>query len=374
VPQISDFSIKSAKAPATGTITLWDSSLKGFGVRVSSGGAKTFVVLIASGRRQSIGRYPLISLSTARIEAKCILAEKTLGKVRLKHTAFDDARDTFLIECECRLRHLSVGLYRRHLSVHYPFGRKSVGDVSPSEIARNLNKLHNRPSEKEHAHRIGRTFFRSCVRQNLIERSPMEDMGEPPLGQARDRVLSEEELRAVYKTAREARNSFQRLVCLLIHTAGRRGEITALQWSYISTDTITLPADITKNKRTHRLPIGQSTKALLDSWPRADDSLYVFPSSREHVRGKPSTVMTGFSAAKREFDKACGVSDWTLHDLRRTFATGLQKLGVRLEVTEALLNHVSGSRSGIVGIYQRHNWEPEMRQAMRQWEEYLSLL
>jgi hypothetical protein len=122
VPQLSDPAIKAAKPPATGTVTLWDGSLKGFGVRVSRGGAKTFIVLIASGRRQRIGRYGPggLTLSEARTEARRILAEKTLGKVRPKFTAFEDARDAFLKDCEQRLRPISVRLYRRHLSQHFP--------------------------------------------------------------------------------------------------------------------------------------------------------------------------------------------------------------------------------------------------------------
>ena len=85
-----------------------------------------------------------------------------------------------------------------------------------------------------------------------------------------------------------------------------------------------------------------------------------------------TTVINGWSKAKAAFDRECGVSGWTLRDLRRTFATNLQRLGVRLEVTEALLNHVSGTRSGIVGVYQQHQWGAEKRGAMSQWEAYLA--
>ena len=97
---------------------------------------------------------------------------------------------------------------------------------------------------------------------------------------------------------------------------------------------------------------------------------YVFPASRQRI--ERTTTINGWSKAKAAFDKECGVTGWTLHDLRRTFATNLQRLGVRLEVTEALLNHVSGTRSGIVGVYQQHRWEAEKREAIRQWEAYLT--
>lgn len=360
---ITDLRIKSA---AAGT-TLWDGTLKGFGVRVGKQ-SKTFVVLVDSGRRKRLGRYPAVTLADARAEAKRVLAEKTLGKVHPKHIAYDDAKSAYIDDCSSRLRPLTTKLYARHLAVHFSFGRKNLADIQPADIIRRLTGL--KRSEKLHAFRTARTFFEWCISQHLIDTSPMARMQPPGRERVRDRVLTEDELRAVYKAARLGNGNFQRLICLLIHTGCRRGEVTRLEWKHISSDSITFPSELTKNGRTHTIPIGPETKGLLEEIPRLHD-VYVFPSSREHVRGRPSTVMTGYSAAKQLFDRSCAVYGWTLHDLRRTFATGLQRLGVRLEVIEALLNHVSGSRSGIVGVYQRHSWQPEMRDAVLLWERYL---
>jgi integrase len=368
VPQLSDVAIRAAK-PRAERFTLWDDAIKGFGVRVFPGGAKTFIVLIGPGRRQSIGRYPLLSLADARTAARRILAEKTLGKVRPTHHAYDDAQNAFLKECETRLRPLTVKLYRRHLTTHFAFGRKSLGEIMPREIVTRLNRLNDRPGEKEHAYRIGRTFFEWCISQHLIERNPMQTIAKPPVGASRERVLTEDELKAVYNTALKLTSGFHRLVCLLIYTGGRRGEITALRWQNVGQEAITLPAETTKSKKTRVVPIGPSTTALLDRFPKMGE--YVFPASRE---SKPTTtVMTGYSAAKRAFDRDCGVTGWTLHDLRRVYASGLQRLNVRLEVIEQLLGHV-GSRAGIVGVYQRYGYEPEMREAVEKWERYLYAL
>ena len=120
----------------------------------------------------------------AREEATRILAEKTLGKVRPIYTAFEEVRGQFLTDCETRLRPITVKLYRRHLTVHFPYGRKSIGDIEPREIVRRLDAL--KPSEKEHAHRIGRTFFRWCVGKHIIDRSPMETMARREADQPRD--------------------------------------------------------------------------------------------------------------------------------------------------------------------------------------------
>jgi integrase len=88
--------------------------------------------------------------------------------------------------------------------------------------------------------------------------------------------------------------------------------------------------------------------------------------------GERGTPFSGWSKAKSALDTASGVSGWWLHDLRRTLATGLQRLGVRLEVTEAVLNHLSGSRAGIIGIYQRHDWAVEKREALDAWAAHVA--
>ncbi|MBV9827185.1 MAG: tyrosine-type recombinase/integrase [Alphaproteobacteria bacterium] len=374
--QFSDAAIRALKAPDAGYTYVWDSSLRSFGVRVSAkSGSKAFCVLIGKGRRQTIGKYGPggLTLAEARAEARRILAERTLGNVRPTHVAFEDARDDFLNECATRLRPITVRLYRRHLKTHYPFGRSSIGDITPREIVERLNRLNDTPAEKEHAFRTGRTFFTWCVGQHMIERSPMDTIKKPPVGEPRDRVLSEAELKAVYTYARHSKTAFHRLVCLLIHTGCRRGEISALRWAYIGSDTITLPAEIVKSKRSYTFPIGPVTQELIAAFPRYD-STYVFPASRSHVRGISTSTITGFSEGKRDFDHECGVTGWTLHDLRRTFSTELAALHVAPHVIERLINHASGTISGVAATYNRFHYLPEMRSALQKWEEKLTAL
>jgi integrase len=370
LPSLTDAAIRAAR-PNT---TLWDANLKGFGLRAGKD-RKTFVVLIESGRRHAIGVYPLVSLSDARMEARRLLAEKALGHVRPKHVAFDDARDEFIKECEARLRPLTVRLYRRYLTVHYPFGRSSIGAITPRHLVKQLNLINDRPSEKEHAHRAGRTFFKFCVHQHILDRSPMENIPRPPIGPSRDRVLTEAELQAVYRTARRGDTPFHRFVSLLLLLGLRRMETARLEWSFFDekTERLTIPGEITKNKRTLVIPYGAVVAEVLDRIPKLSGK-YLFPAAREQVRGKPATVMTGFDTPKRRFDSECGVKDWVLHDCRRVVATGLQRLGTRLEVIEALLNHVSGTRAGIVGIYQRYDYQAELRIAVQAWQDFLEAL
>jgi integrase len=158
-------------------------------------------------------------------------------------------------------------------------------------------------------------------------------------------------------------------------TGQRREKVAGMTWAELSEDfaTCTIPAARTKNGIPHLVPLGQPARELLhalasdgpgDGATRRANLALVLPGER-------GTPFSGWSKAKTQLDTASGVCGWWLHDLRRTLATGLQRLGVRLEVTEAVLNHLGGSRAGIVGIYQRHDWAAEKRAALDAWSAHL---
>lgn len=373
MPQLSDAAIRAAK-PRGERFTLWDDTLKGFGIRVFPGGAKSFIVLIGPGRRQTIGRYnpPHFTLSDARTEAKRILAEKTLGRVKPAHTAFEDAVTAFLAEREKSLRPRTLADYKRLLAKHFPYGRASVAAVTPRMILGNLKGLPQ--AERHHAFAVGRTFFQFCVSEHLIDRSPMADMEPPAASKSRERVLTDIELAAVYKAALAGETHFHRIIALCLLTGQRRGEIARLERSWLKDDLLTIPSEVTKNGRTHTFPIGPQAQAVLKAVPVLS-ARYFFPASRDRVKGKPATVFNGWGKPKAAFDQECGVLDWTIHDIRRSVSTGMAALGVQQVVVEKLLNHVSGgSLSQIAAVYNRHQYLDEMRSALSQWEARLSKL
>lgn len=375
---LTDAAIRAMKPPPKGYTILWDGSLRGFGCRISQAGTRAFIVLVASGRTKTIGRYDVMSLSKARTKAKEMLAEKTLGRLHPQRYAWQDAVDEFLTDCRKRNRRHTIRDYTRHLATHYPFERRNVADITPREIVRNLNKINNRPTEKEHAFKVGRTFFRWCVRQHIIDRSPMEYIAVPSAPRSRERVLDENELKELLRALQTNETAYKRLVLLLVLTGQRRGEITALEWKWIDRDekTITFPSSLTKNRRTHTIPYGDMADAVFEAIPRINDNPYVFPASKERVKGKPATTFNGFSKAKVQLDKELeNVEPWTLHDLRRTFSSHMAALGVEQIVVEKLLNHVSGgTQSPIAQIYNRYSYMTEMRDAVRKWEGYLQEL
>jgi integrase len=148
---------------------------------------------------------------------------------------------------------------------------------------------------------------------------------------------------------------------MLMLTAQRRHEVADMAWSELSDDrsTWTIPASRAKNGQDSIVPLAPQVQAIVEAAPRYAVNALCFPGERG--------AFSGWSKSKVRLDRDSGVKDWRLHDLRRTAATGLQKLGVRLEVTEAVLNHIAGSRAGIVGVYQKHTWADEKRAALAAW-------
>lgn len=369
MPQLTDTQIRGAQ-PGT---TLWDASLKGFGVRCLKS-RKTFIVLIASGRRQSIGHYGPggLTLSQARTEAKKLLASKTLGKVRPLHTAYEDARDEFLKARETELRLRTLADYKRLLTKHFPYGRTSLASITPRDILSRLNKLPQ--AERHHAFAAGRGFFRFCVSQHYLDHSPMADMQPPAASRPRERVLTDEELGTLCTLVFAPDSTFHRIIALCILTGQRRGELARLERSWLKDDVLTIPSHVTKNGRVHAFPIGQRAKGILDSTPKLSVA-YFFPASRDRVKGKKATVFNGWGKPKAALDSQLGIAPWTIHDLRRTVSTGMAALGVPQIVVEKLLNHVSGgSQSQIAQVYNRHAYLGEMREAVEKWEAHLTSL
>jgi integrase len=182
-----------------------------------------------------------------------------------------------------------------------------------------------------------------------------------------DRVLTDDELVAVWRAA--DKYLFGAIVRLCILTGQRRGEIVQMRWDWIDEKMITIPGDVSKNSRTHTFPLGPEAKALIETIPRYKNCKLLFPA-----RGHKNRCFSGWSKCKKALDKASGVSDWRLHDIRRTFATKLAALGTPIHITERILNHVSGSMSGIVGVYQRHDYMDEMKAAIENYEEHLLTL
>ena len=201
-----------------------------------------------------------------------------------------------------------------------------------------------------------------AVERGLIEVSPCEKVKAPSAERSRDRVLSDDEVRALWAGCDAIGWPFGALFRVLLLTGQRRDEVANLRWSELDLDTglWTLPRERAKNDQVHTVPLSAPVLAILRGLPRVGD--FVFSTNGR-------TPVAGFSKAKDRIDRVMAgtgpaLPHWVLHDLRRTAASGMARLGITLPAIEKVLNHTSGSFGGIVGVYQRHSFADEKRHAL----------
>jgi len=216
-----------------------------------------------------------------------------------------------------------------------------------------------------------KTLFKFYVKRQSLLTSPAALVDAPAAEESRDRILSDVEVKAVWQAADAAAYPFGRLVQLLLLTGARRDELREAPWAEFDLDggRWTLPGDRVKNGNEHSVPLSNWAKQILRSMPRIKGRGLLFTTTGD-------TPYSGLSKAKDRLDTASGVTGWTLHDLRRTAATGMaEKCGVQPHIIEAALNHVSGeSKRGVAGIYNRARYADEIRKALQAWADYVDAL
>ena len=219
-----------------------------------------------------------------------------------------------------------------------------------------------------------------AVKRGLIDRSPAEGVVLPAAPPSRDRTLSDAETGLFYRAFESVGGPLGTVGKLLFLTGARKSEVSDLKWSELDLDARTwrLPKEQSKNGREHTVPLSDAAIAILEGLPRVENCDFVFTvtgrapvcgwtKAKAHIDAAILSILRYEASSRGDGPDKAAPPPWSYHDIRRTVATGLQKLGVRLEVTEAVLNHVGGSRGGIVGVYQRYGFEPEKRQALEAW-------
>jgi integrase len=210
-------------------------------------------------------------------------------------------------------------------------------------------------------------LFQWALGRGIVEANPLAGVDKPGRDIPRDRALSDGELAAVWAATEQLGYPYGPAYQLLILTGARLDEIGSLRWAELNGGIVKLPGTRTKNKETHVIPLSAPARALLEALPRIAGSDFVFTTTG--TRG-----LTAWSRAKVKIDDSAGVAPWHTHDLRRTVAIGLQRLSVPLAVTESVLGHTSGSRSGIVGVYQAYDYAPEKAAALEAWGAHVMAL
>ena len=226
------------------------------------------------------------------------------------------------------------------------------------------------PIAANRLHSIVRKFFNWCVENELIAASPCAGLKQPASEISRDRVLSDRELRLVWEAAEKIGYPFGSMVQLLTLTGERRGEVANMQWGELDLQkrVWSLPRERVKNNRQHDVPLSPQAVAIIERIPRISDR-FVFS-----LNG--TAPFNGFGKNRDRLVALlpADTPSWVIHDLRRSAASGVEQLGIRLSVIEKVLNHVSGSFAGIVGVYQRHEFADEKRAALQRWADYVRRL
>jgi integrase len=367
------------KPPQTGQVDVFDQGYPGLALRLSYGGNRSWVYFYRINgrlRRMTLGTYPALSLADAREAWRSARKDAQAGKEPTKPRDPADADSTFEKALENWLKrdqanNRTKDAVKRLIDKDTTpaWRHRHIADIGRADVLDVIDRVVDRGSpitaRRLHAHL--HRFFTWHTGRGKIPLNPMAHLPKPGAETSRDRVLSDWEVAAVWKAAGELGWPFGDAIRLLILTGARREEIGGLKWAEIDSDTIRLAGERTKNGEPHKIPLSVPATIVLQHLPRIANSERIFTTN-----GK--TSVSGWSRAKRNLDELSKVKDWRIHDLRRTVATGLQKLGVNLQTIEAVLGHTSGSRSGVVGVYQRYSFDAEKRAALEAWGSHVMAL
>jgi integrase len=345
----------------------------GMTVRVSPSGNKTFTVKFRYGihqKRMKLGVYPRLSLGTAREKAIHILRQLDEGidPTKSRRTA-DKKVETIcreFIRLHAQKRNKSWREAERILDRELvgAFGQRDIRDIKRSDILEIMDAAIDRGSNYQ-ANRIlshVRKFLNWCVQREIIPINPVVGLQAPTREVSRDRFLDDAEITRLLRACQNDFYPFRQFVPLLLATAQRRGELSDMRWSEIDFDTNTwvVPAERSKNGKPNAVPLSGYAISILNEVPKFIDSDFVFTTTRHSPIG-------GFSKMLRRLSERSETSGWRLHDLRRTAASGMARLKVEPYVVEKILNHVSGTFSGVAGVYNRHGYVDEKREALETW-------
>jgi integrase len=209
-------------------------------------------------------------------------------------------------------------------------------------------------------------FYVWAIGQGLVEANPVIGTTRPQEAKPRERVLDDDELAQVWKASGD--DAFGKVIRLLILTGARRAEVGGMRWSELDFEhgTWVIPAERVKNGRQHTLPLTPLAVSIIESVPRR--------VGRDHLFGTRSNGGLSHWHAKAELDQRLTIKPWRVHDLRRTLATRLCDLGIAPHVVEQILNHQSGHRAGIVGVYNKSRYEREVVTALSMWTDHIRTL
>jgi integrase len=362
----------------------WNSAMPGFGIRTRTGGSRTYVVQYKIGkqnRRMTLGKAggnKGLTLDDARREAKKVFGEVARGndpqgaKKAARATAsetFKAIADRFMAYQAKRLRPSSLYNTNLYLMGHCKrLHALKIESVTRRDIASVLSTINENSGavSADRARAALSAMFSWAMKDGIVEANPVVGTNVYAGPSSRDRVLTPQEIAAIWKALPS--NDYGTIVKLLFYTGARVDEVGLLAWSETNFDErqIELPAERSKNRRPFILPLSDPALKLLEAVERRDGR-FVF--------GRRRSGFSGWSKSKAELDAKLKFEKlWQLRDIRRTVATSMADIGVQPHVVEACLNHVSGHKAGVAGIYNRAVYANEKRAAFKTWANELSII
>src|SRR6266404_379807 len=363
-------------------IVHWDTGCPGFGVKVTPKGRKIFIVLYRTAgagsrlRKYTIGPYGRVTLNQARVTAQKVFAAKLDGRDlaaekkdsrrRMVADRVEDLLEAFIAQHVSQNRSAPEISRMLRREVGSAWGSRSIHEITKRDVIDVVTAIEQRgaPIAANKGLKAIKTFFRWCVGRAVLDRSPADGVPLPTKEVARDRVLSDDELARVIAAARQIGGPYGGIVELLALTGQRREEVARCTWDEIdmSRRTWKLSSARTKNAKAHEVYLSDQAMAVLS--PAKKSGEFVFSHSG-------TVPFQEFSLAKRELDQLSGVTGWRLHDLRRTCVSGMARLGIAPHVADKILNHQSGTISGVAAVYQRHDFLLERKQALNLWGTHI---
>jgi integrase len=358
----------------------WDERVAGFGIRLRAGGSRTWIYRYRIGSKQRsviLGSATSVPLAVARKNASTLEARIRLGEDPAldRQNAKLEADNTFGVLAgqylEARKSEWRASTYKdnKRYLVKYskPLHSVPITTVSQRNVVNLLNGI-AKDAGNTAANRLRATlgaFFGWVIREGIrLPEGNVASHTNKREEKSRERVLSDAELKAIWNACPD--DDFGAAVKLLILTGQRRTEIGSLRWDEVGDDEITLAASRTKNSRAHVVPLSNQAKAILSRLRR---------DGRQCVFGPRDRGFADWARGKTALDSCTAqVADWTLHDLRRTAVTRMAELGVQPHIIEAVVNHVSGHKGGVAGIYNRAAYDKEKRAALNLWAEHVMAL
>jgi integrase len=360
--------VREARAePGKERTVYWDTALPSFGLMVTERGAKSWVLQYRNGRvSRRFTINSVLSLEDARREARAILGQVARGHDPLleRRRASTASKNTLRAVCERylvreggKLRTTAKRQANLERLVYPALGDRQIDEIKRSDINALLDHIEDGRGAAM-ADQILSTLRRICnwhaIRDDQFRTPFVRGMARrTPEQRERDRILNDDELRAVWRTAEVFASPWGQFIRFLLLTSARRTEASAMTWSEVSGNEWTIPKERYKTGIEVTLPLSQAAMKVLNEIPRIEGCEFVFTTDGR-------TPISGFSTFKLKFDIACGVRDWRIHDLRRSARSLLSRAGVNSDIAERCMGH---ALPGVRGTYDKHHYIPQMQGA-----------